>query len=157
MRILSAAEVNFILAEASAVYGWNAGNATTHYNQGIQASFAAWNAGSPAAYLADPGVVFNGSQEQILTQKWIASWSVAAEAWFDWRRTGYPRLQGATQQGVLPVRFYYPLEERNLNGANVQKGIESLQAASLDDPWSGGTKNSIWAKPLIIQGTGKPW
>lgn len=156
-RIISAAEVNFILAEASAVYGWNAGNATTHYNNAIQASFTAWNLGNAAQYLAQPNVVFNGSQEQILTQKWIASWSVAAEAWFDWRRTGLPRLQGATAQGVLPVRFYYPLDERNLNGANAQAAIDRLQATSIDDPWSGGTKNSIWAKPWIIQGTGKPF
>lgn len=157
VRILSAAEVNFILAEASAVYGWSAGNAATHYNQGIQASFTAWNAGSAAAYLAQPDVAFDGTQERILTQKWISSWSVAAESWFDWRRTGYPQLQGATQQGVLPVRFYYPLEERNLNGANVNVAIEKLQTGAFDDPWSGGTKNSIWAKPWIIQGTGKPW
>lgn len=156
-RIISAAEVNFILAEASAAYGWNAGNAATHYNNAIQASFTAWNLGSAAQYLAQPNVVFNGTQEQILTQKWIASWSVAAEAWFDWRRTGFPRLQGATAQGVLPVRFYYPLDERNLNGANAQAAIERLQATSIDDPWSGGTKNSIWAKPWIIQGTGKPF
>lgn len=157
VRLLTAAEVHFILAEASAVYGWNAGPAADHYQQGIQASFQAWNAGDPVAYLSHPEVVFDGTQEQILTQKWIASWSVAAESWFDWRRTGYPSLAGATQQGVLPVRFYYPLEERNVNAANLNAAIENLEATGKEDAMSGGTKNSIWAKPWIIQGTGKPW
>ncbi len=157
VRLVSAAEVNFILAEAAAVYKWNTGNAATHYNNAVQASFTAWNMGSAASYLAQANVAFNGTQEQILTQKWISSWTMATESWFDWRRTGFPRLQGATQQGVLPVRFYYPLDERNLNEANANAAIEKLQASPFDDPWSGGTKNSIWAKTWLFQGTGKPF
>jgi hypothetical protein len=157
VRLISAAEVNFILAEAAAVYKWNTGNAATHYNNAVQASFTAWNMGSAASYLAQANVAFNGTQEQILTQKWISSWTMATESWFDWRRTGFPRLQGATQQGVLPVRFYYPLDERNLNEANANAAIEKLQASPFDDPWSGGTKNSIWAKTWLLQGTGKPF
>lgn len=157
-RILSAAEVNFILAEASAVYGWNAGNAESHYNKGIQASFIAWGLGSQVeTYLADPGVVFKGTQEQILTQKWISSWSVATEAWFDWRRTGFPDLKGAAVAGVLPVRFYYMLEERNLNGPNVNAANDRLEVTLFSANGDDGTKNSIWSKPWIIQGTSKPW
>lgn len=156
-RVLSAAEVHFILAEASAVYGWAAGDAEAHYNRAIQASFEVWNAGDAADYLTEPTVIFDGTQEQILTQKWIASWSVAAEAWFDWRRTGYPVLEGASLQGVLPVRFYYPLEERNLNTANVNAAIERLELSSYNDPLLNNGKNGIWSKPWIIQGTGKPW
>lgn len=156
-RILSAAEVHFILAEASAVYGWNAGDAEEHYKKAIQASFTAWNVTGADDYLAEPNVVFEGTQEQIITQKWIASWSVAAEAWFDWRRTGYPVLQGASQQGVLPVRFYYPLEERNLNTANVNAAIERLELSSYNDPYLSNVKNGIWSKPWIAQVPGKPW
>ncbi len=156
-RILSATEVHFILAEAAAVYGWATGDAEDHYKKAIQSSFAVWNAGSAEDYLLEPAVAFDGTQEQIITQKWIASWSVAAEAWFDWRRTGYPVLQGATQQGVLPVRFYYPLEERNLNTANVNAAIDRLELSSYNDPFLNNGKNGIWSKPWIIQGTGKPW
>lgn len=157
-RVLSAAEVHFILAEASAVYGWNAGDAETHYNQGILASFAAWGlASQAAAYIQQPKVAFDGSQEQILTQKWIASWSVATEAWFDWRRTGYPVLKGAGVAGVLPVRFYYMLEERNLNTSHVNAANDRLEVTPFSANGDDGVKNSIWSKPWIIQGTGKPW
>jgi hypothetical protein len=160
-RLMSAAEVHFILAEASAVKGWNAGDAQTHYNQGIMASFAAWGIGTEAAdYIAQPEVAFNGTQEQIIEQKWIASWSVATEAWFDWRRTGYPELhgvEGRTKAKELPVRFYYMLDERNLNGANVATALGSLETTQFSNYGADGEKNSPWSKPWIIQGTGKPW
>ncbi len=157
-RVLSAAEVHFILAEASAVYGWNAGDAEAHYQQAIRASFNAWGLGGQAeAYLAQPKVAFDGTQKQILTQKWISSWSVAAEAWFDWRRTGYPELKGAAVAGVLPVRFYYMLDERNLNTANVNAANDKLEVTTYSTNGDDGAKNSIWSKPWIIQGTGKPW
>ncbi len=158
--ILSAAEVHFILAEASAVYGWNAGDAETHYKQAIQASFQTWgltDAAALNAYLAQPLVKFNGTQEQIITQKWISSWSVATEAWMDWRRTGLPKLEGTSQAGVLPVRFYYPLAERNQNAENIKAANESLEKTQYSSLGNDGAANSIWSKPWIIQGTGKPW
>ncbi len=158
VRLLTSSEVHFILAEAGAVYGWSTGDPETHYNQGIAASFDSWGIGSAAAaYIAQPEVTFDGTQEQILTQKWIASWTMAAESWFDWRRTGYPQLQGASTQNVLPVRFYYPLEERNLNTTNVNAAIQRLESAPYDDPFLNNGKNGIWSKPWIIQETGKPW
>lgn len=157
-RILSAAEVNFILAEAGAVYGWNVGDAEMHYKNAIRASFNAWDIGNQFdSYIVQPAVAFKGTQEQILTQKWIASWSVAAEAWFDWRRTGYPVLKGAGVSGVLPVRFYYMLDERNLNTANVAAASDRLEVTPYSASGDDGVKNSIWSKPWIIQGTGKPW
>ncbi len=160
-RIMTAAEVHFILAEASAVKGWNAGDAETHYNQAIQASFAAWQiAGKAAAYIAQPQVAFDGTQKQIITQKWIASWAFATESWFDWRRTGYPELhgvQGRTKAKELPVRFYYELDERNLNSVNLDDALSHLETTSLSNFGADGEKNSPWSKPWIIQGTGKPW
>lgn len=157
-RLLSAAEVNFILAEASAVYGWNAGDAETHYKNGIRASFQAWGLASAAdAYLEHPNVVFDGTQEQIITQKWIASWTVATEAWMDWRRTGFPRLEGASFAPVVPVRFYYPLAERDRNNENLQSALKNLEQTQYSPFGEDGAVNSIWSKPWIIQGTGKPW
>ena len=160
-RLITAAEVHFILAEASAVKGWNAGDAEAHYNAGIQASFAAWGIGSAAAaYTAQPEVAFNGTQEQIIEQKWIASWAFATESWFDWRRTGFPELHGVEGRTVakeLPVRFYYMLDERNLNNANVTAANNLLETTQYSNFGSDGTKNSPWSKPWIIQGTGKPW
>ena len=162
VRLMSAAEVHFILAEASAVKGWNAGDAETHYKQAIQASFEAWGLGASQAadYVAQPEVALDGSQEQIITQKWISTWSVATEAWFDWRRTGYPELHGVELRTVakeLPLRFYYPVEERNLNGSNVDAASDKLETTSLSNFGGNGTKNSPWSRPWVIQGTGKPW
>ncbi len=160
VRVVTAAEVHFILAEA-AVKGWSAGSAQTHYNQGITASLTNWGfASQAAAYLAQPNVVFNNTIKQIITQKWIASWSMAAEAWFDWRRTGYPELhgvQGRTVAPELPLRFYYPIEERNLNEANVEIANQSLNSTPYSNFGGNGAKNSPWSQPWIVQGTGKPW
>lgn len=159
-RVMSAAEVNFILAEASAK-GWNAGDAETNYKAAIKGSFDAWGIGSSAAaYIAQPEVAFDGTIEQIITQKWISSWSVAAESWFDWRRTGYPELHGVEGRTVakeLPLRFYYPLEERNLNASNVNAANEHLEITNLSAFGPNGPKNSAWSKPWVTQGTGKPW
>lgn len=158
-RILSAAEVHFILAEASAHYKWNAGDAEEHYNQGILASFAAWGlpVSSATAYIDQPSVAFDGTQSQIITQKWIASWSEATEAWFDWRRTGYPVLAGGSTAGVLPVRFYYELSERNQNANNANAAIDKLETTPYSSFGDAGLKNSAWSKPWLLQGTGKPW
>lgn len=159
-RLLSAAEVNFILAEA-ALKGWNAGDAGTRYEAGVKASFDAWGlTGSYPAYIANPDVAFDGSVRRIIEQKWVASWTAAAEAWFDWRRTGYPVLTAGSQAigPVLPVRFYYMSSERELNRANAEAAIANLEAT----PYSpfgavGGAGNSAWSKPWVLQGTNSPW
>ncbi len=44
-------------------------------------------------YIATPGVAFDNTLKQIIEQKWIASWTAATEAWFDFRRTGLPALK----------------------------------------------------------------
>lgn len=160
VRLITAAEVNFILAEA-AQRGWNAGDAEARYNAAINASFTAWGLGAQAAaYIAQPQVAYDGSLEQIITQKWIASWSMATEAWFDWRRTGYPVLHGVEGRTVakeLPVRFYYPIEERNLNKANVDAANSNLESTQFSNFGGNGQQNSPWSRPWVIQGTGKPW
>lgn len=160
VRLITAAEVHFILAEAAAK-GWSAGDAEDHYNKGITASFSVWGLGAEAlAYITQPEVAYDGTIKQILTQKWIASWSMATEAWFDWRRTGYPELHGVAGRTVakeLPLRFYYPLEERNLNSANVEAANSKLRPTPYSDKGGNGKQNSPWSQPWIVQDTGKPW
>ncbi|MBN8860268.1 MAG: SusD/RagB family nutrient-binding outer membrane lipoprotein [Sphingobacteriales bacterium] len=160
VRLITAAEVHFILAEAAAK-GWNAGDAETHYKKGIEASFLVWGFSSAEAsvYSAQPAVAYDGTIKQIITQKWIASWSRATEAWFDWRRTGYPELHGTllTKAPELPLRFYYPLGERNLNGANVEAANNNLKTTPYSSLGGNGAKNSPWSQPWIVQETGKPW
>src|SRR5665213_3400845 len=161
-RLISAAEVHFILAEA-AMKGWAAGDAQTEYNAAIQSSFTAWGiSGAYSAYVAQPAVAYAGTEEQLITQKWIASWTAATESWFDFRRTGYPALiSGPIAKGpVLPVRLYYMLDERNLNAANTmaaENNLETTTYSGYGADATNGFKNSAWSKPWISQGTGKPW
>nr|MBI1231512.1 SusD/RagB family nutrient-binding outer membrane lipoprotein [Cytophagales bacterium] len=154
-RIISAAEVHFILAEA-AQRGWNVGNAQTHYNKAVKLSLDTWGVGSSYDdYIAKPGVAYNGSLEQIIEQKWIASWTTASESWFDFRRTGLPALVPgeASAEPVLPVRFTYGNNEINFNSNNVNNAISRLEVTFA----AGRGANNQWSKPWLIQGTGKPW
>lgn len=155
-RLLSAAEVHFILAEA-ALKGWSVGNGQEHYNQGVEQSLRAWTVGSAYAdYIDNAGVAYEGAIEQVMEQKWIASWTAATEAWFDYRRTGYPDLKAgpAALRRVLPVRFYYMQDELNINRQNAEQALERLEVT----PYSqADDKNSAWSKPWLLQGTGKPW
>lgn len=159
-RLISAAEVNFILAEA-ALKGWAAGDARTHYETAIKTSFDAWGVSAAyAGYVTHAGVAFDGSVRRVIEQKWIASWTAAAEAWFDWRRTGYPELTAGSQGvgPVLPVRFYYMTSERELNKANAEAAIANLASTEYSAfGAAGGAGNSPWSKPWVLQGTGKPW
>jgi hypothetical protein len=154
MRLISAAEVNFILAEAAS-YTWITG-AETYYAKGIQESFNAWGVGAGFAnYIA--GAPYNGL-ESIMQQKWIASWSAAAESWFDWRRTGLPVLKAgpSAARSVLPLRFYYSLnDDLNTNTDNATTAIGNLVRTSYagSDP----TNNSAWSRTWLLEGTGKPY
>lgn len=156
-RMMSAAEVRFILAEA-ALKGWSvAGDAKTHYEAGIKASMDTW--GTTAAYtsyMAQKSVAYDGTLKQIIEQKWISSWTAAQEAWFDYRRTGFPELTvgPATIRKVLPVRFYYMLDERNLNKINTEAAMSKLESTIHTEA---DGKNSAWSKPWLLQGGSKPW
>jgi hypothetical protein len=155
-RLVSAAEVRFILAEA-ALKGWNVGDAQTHYNAGVKASLNTWGVGDKYdSYIAGSEVVFNNTLEQIMEQKWIASWTAATESWFDYRRTGFPNLQAgpSAKREVLPVRFYYMKDELLLNEANAGEALNNLESTGYTRT---DGKNSAWSKPWILQGTGKPW
>ncbi|WP_138992223.1 SusD/RagB family nutrient-binding outer membrane lipoprotein [Larkinella sp. C7] len=155
-RLMSASEVNFILAEA-AQKGWAAGDAKARYEAGVKTSLETWGLASAyPTYVAQKDVAYNGTQKQIIEQKWIASWTAATEAWFDYRRTGFPELKTGpnAKRKVLPVRFYYMLDERNLNKANSDAALGRLELTPNSEA---DGKNSPWSKPWVLQGTGKPW
>jgi hypothetical protein len=155
MRLMSAAEVHFILAEAAS-YGWAPGSAEEHYEAGIQQSFNAWGVGSDFAGYIE-GAPYSGL-ESIIEQKWIASWTAAAEAWFDWRRTGLPELETgeSARRQALPLRFYYHFaDEISKNTVNAEEAISRLEPTQYkgSDP----SNNSAWSKTWLLQGTGKPY
>jgi len=155
MRIMSSAEVHFILAEAAS-YGWGSGTAEDHYAAGIQQSMNAWGVGDAFDdYII--GAPYSGL-ESIIQQKWIASWTAAAESWFDYRRTGLPDLQTgeSAKREKLPLRLYYNFNnEISLNTENANAAIENLEPT----PFKGNddSNNSAWSKFWLLKGTGLPY
>ena len=160
-RLMSAAEVHFIIAEAKAINGWTSADAEKEYYAGIKASLETWGLSSTYSdYISQPNVIFNNTQKQIMEQKWISNWTNATESWFDFRRTGFPELhgvQGRTIAPELPLRFYYPKSEQNLNNANEQAAADKLEGTNYSGFGADGNKNSAWSKMWVLQGTGKPW
>lgn len=155
-RLISAAEVHFIIAEA-ALKGWTSENAQAHYEQGVEASLKAWGKwGDYSSYILNAGVSYEGSLEQIMEQKWIASWTAAAESWFDYRRTGLPALQPGefVKRDALPLRFYYSVEELDYNPDNSQAAISLLETTEFS---AEDGENSAWSKMWLLQGTGLPY
>jgi len=155
VRIMTAAEVHFILAEA-ALKGWNVGTAESHYNEAVKASFDSWGiAGEYGAYISGDAA-FDGTLAQLIEQKWIASWSAATEAWFDYRRTGLPALKTNDYafKPVLPVRFPYGDNEVGLNTANANAASGKLKTTRYTQQ---DGANSAWSKPWLLQDTGMPW
>lgn len=136
--IMAYPELQFILAEA-ARKGLINGSAQRYYENGIQAAFAMVDTEMPSAYLLREGVAFQENQalELIGTQKWIALFFSGMEAWFDWRRTGYPQLvAGPSNQNNdrIPLRFAYPLSEQSQNAASraaavARQGADDINTA----------------------------
>ncbi len=149
-RLISYAEVCFILAEA-AKKGWSVGSQQSWYEKGIQASLDTWGVGSSyTTYIATPGVAYNGSLEQIMTQKWIANWTNANEAWYDWRRTGLPALKFGTKgrRDAMPIRTRYDANEKNRNADNYEAAISKL----VETPFTAQDgKDSAWSKMWLLQ------
>lgn len=134
------AEFCFIMSE---VNGWD----QTWYENGIRASMEDWGVtnGEINTYLA---AVPAANQENVLTQKYIALYMQPEQAWFEYRRTGFPKTlikpgeithrQGATNiiftpivDGVtdIPNRMWYPVEEQGVT----EPGYKAAVAAQGPD------------------------
>lgn len=134
-------EQELILAEAM-VRGWITGDAATHYNEAIKASFKFYETYVPAyaGYLTEAAALnYIGSEKvalaaapdaeqkikRIVEQKYIASFFQGMwTPFFEHLRTGYPafrRLQGVE----VPKRWMYPLAEYNNNATHVQEALQS--------------------------------
>lgn len=150
-RLISYAETCFILAEA-AQRGWSAGGSQKEwYEKGVKASFDTWGVGSSySAYIAQPGVAYDGSLKQIITQKWIANWTVAWESWADWRRTGFPVLTVGPKgtREAMPLRYEYGGNEISRNKDNYLSAVERL----VETPFTATDgKDSSWSKFWLLQ------
>jgi hypothetical protein len=154
-RLLSAAEMHFTLAEMALVKGWSVGDAQTHYEEGIRNSLEVWGVGDQYDDFITQ-VPYDGTQEQILIQKWVASFTSATEAWNDYKRTGLPALSvgGGAAAPVPGIRFGYGGDEYNNNTDNINAALNSLETTQ----YSGAIgQDSQYSKQWLIQGTGQPY
>jgi hypothetical protein len=119
----SYADLKFIEAEARLILN-GAAAADAAYRAGIRANMEKMGVaqGAITAYLAARPPLQNATNplEELITEKYIANF-LKAEAWNDWRRTGYPQLQiveGAVLPGI-PQRVRAPASELASNAVNL--------------------------------------
>lgn len=129
------AEMEFIKAEL-ALLGYSTGKTPKqHYDAGITASMVQWGTTLPATFLSQPTVAYPTTAttekqlEQIIMQKYIASFFVDYQSWFDKRRTGYPELPrgaGIPAENLFPSRIPYPTYLQSLNPEALAGGVASM-------------------------------
>jgi hypothetical protein len=156
-------ELCFNIAEGYA-RGWASGSAEDWYKKGIKASHAFYGivegantmtyskSGSRDAadlvkytvnfnfdtFYAQPSVAYDAANaiEKIVSQKYAAFFmNSGMEAYFNWRRTGFPAFStgaGNGNSGRIALRWLYPATERTANATNYAAAISS-QYAGKDD------------------------
>lgn len=159
--LMSYAELLFILSEATQK-GYITGGTTTaqeYYEAAIAASYEQFGTeivklgadifGNPSNltvqdyiddYLAngDGAWDFDGDGDplpEIGYQKWLAMFDQGLQAWFEWRRTGYPTLTPAedgVNNGKIPVRLFYPSDEGARNATNLKEAVQRQGADDLN-------------------------
>jgi hypothetical protein len=130
----TAAETNFLLAEAKQLYGAGvtlAGTAEDYYKQGVRESYRQVGSTVTAAntllangldltdWTASPDKL-----KAIWFQKWIALVNFnGMEGWAEYRRTGFPAIPQSiivSDPNKRPRRLFYPQSELGSNEANVE-------------------------------------
>ena len=77
----------------------------------------------------------NTGRHSQLAGYWISLFFQGMEAWFDWKRTGYPTLTPAVDNqndDKIPVRFIYPIIEQSLNAENRADAVSRQGADDLN-------------------------
>ena len=131
--IMRSAEVHFMIAEAAA-RGWNTNGVTAQeaYEAGIAASFDEYGLDGFDDYIQQPEVAWTGDVDQIHLQKWLSLFKNGNEAWAENRRTDVPLLEHAPGSPYLgqhnrpPFRYPYPVDEINLNSANINPKLQGI-------------------------------
>ncbi len=129
--IMSYAELQFILAEA-AQKGWITGGsveAKKYYEGGVKASMEFWGVTMPSNYLLQASVAYDDQLSTIMLQKYLSLFFVGQEAWYEYRRTGYPVLpihEEASNNGLMPRRLLYPTTTQLYNRTNYNEAVSRI-------------------------------
>lgn len=148
MVLMGYAEQELIIAEAI-VRNWLAGDANTHYRNGVKASFKFYESYAKGyaiyvtqekaeEYLNLPANNFSLATttdeklNQIITQKYLRTFFQSGwSAFYDNLRTGYPDFR--RPQGLeIPFRWVYPQSEYDNNRDNVSAAIARQFGAGND-------------------------
>jgi len=91
------------------------------------------------AYYSKPAVQYVAGAtglNQIILQKYLAMFQNSGwEAYFNYRRTGVPAFQtgtGVGNNGVIPKRWAYPVNEQSVNSANWKAALANQQFSTDD-------------------------
>ncbi|WP_423820459.1 SusD/RagB family nutrient-binding outer membrane lipoprotein [Salinimicrobium sp. TIG7-5_MAKvit] len=125
--ILTYAEVEFIKAEL-AQRGFIE-NAEEHYQNGVKAAMEQLGADLPDNYFDNEEAAYNDTLERIILQKYYALYFTDYQQWFEYRRTGYPKLpktDAMFNNGEMPSRMYYPSDLPVENPENYREAVEML-------------------------------
>jgi hypothetical protein len=139
--LVTAAQTNLLLAEAS-YRGWiTTGTAAQYFAEGIKAhmdQMAVYDAGSAVSatardtYVAANPLTSGSELQQINTQYWIASFLNGPEAFANFRRSGFPALtpnpygqpnNPDVPNGTFIRRLTYPTSELSVNTDHVNEAI----------------------------------
>lgn len=167
MNLVTYSEIKFLMAEAALIGGFGVNDPEAHYREAISASMEKYGILSNPGnfnfetYYAQEAVSYATSTnkaQRIIEQKWIANWQ-NPQAWFDWRRTGYPVLEAGpvTQFGAaIPVRYMYPTPNLDPNYlVNYEQAVSSLEDTEFIP--AGQSRDHPYAKMWLLQNSGKPW
>ena len=127
IMILTYAEVEFIKAEL-AQKGYIA-DANTHYINGVKAAIEQLGVTAASDYFTNPAVAYDGTLEKIILQKYYALYFTDYQQWFEYRRTGLPKLPTTTamlNNAVMPARFTYPTDQQLYNKQNYQEAVQLI-------------------------------
>jgi hypothetical protein len=150
-------QTQLLLAEAK-FRGWITGVSTAqqYYEAGVKAAMDEWalfpGVKNPAitdaeknTYLLQPAIAYSDAKalELINTQYWIASVTNGAEAFANWRRSGFPVLQpnkyNNNLNGGFVRRMAYPNAEEAQNPDNYKAAVASMGGDGL-------TQRVFWDK-----------
>ena len=145
--IMTYAELQFILAEASAK-GWIGGSPSTYYYSGIANAINYWvpafntniSGADFTGYVAAATIQWDDSlplnaptgdskMERIHLQKYYSLFLTDFQQWFEYRRTGHPILPkgpGLRNGGNMPSRLNYPIYVQSANPTNYQKAKANM-------------------------------
>ena len=126
--IMTYSEVEFIKAEMAQKGLYN--NAETHYVNGVTAAIEYLTQQPiPSNYFDNINNKYNSTLEQIITQKYLSLYFVDYQQWYEYRRTGFPKLpqiQAGRNNNIMPSRLLYPTSVQTHNYNNYLKALEIM-------------------------------